>query len=153
LLQNDFTPPPEIYKTKVVKNDTVSYGMNMWIKQPTEFDMDPEQGGGDLAPNQTFSSQPWGTTGCPPHRKEHIMDYILANMKSVVYCRYGLDYLHDFPISDELAIGSYRINLDHLIFQRQKNIDSDNNNSILSLSFLKQRSQVEMNKQIQLALA
>ena len=69
-------------------------------------------------------------------------------MKNVVFCRYGLDYLHSFPRCDDMAIGSYRINLDYLIFQKQKHLDADNNSNLVGMSFLKTKGQVEMNRQI-----
>jgi len=37
----------------------------MYFKKAHEFSGDPDQAGGDLAPNQTFSSMPWGCMGCP----------------------------------------------------------------------------------------
>jgi hypothetical protein len=44
------------------------------------------------------------------------MDYVRKNLKDVVFSRYGMDYLKSFPRVDDLAIGSYKINLDYLIF-------------------------------------
>ena len=44
------------------------------------------------------------------------MDYVKKNLKDVVFCRYGMEYLKSFPRVDDLAIGSYKINLDYLIF-------------------------------------
>jgi len=59
---------------------------------------------------------PWGMMGCPPQKQENITEYITKNTKNIVFCRYGVDYLNTFPRLDDLAIGSYRINLDYLIF-------------------------------------
>ena len=53
-----------------------------------------------------------------------------------------MEYLKSFPRADDLAIGSYRINLDYLIFQKQKNLDADNNASLVGMSFLKAKGQV-----------
>lgn len=65
-----YPPPEEIYRTKVkAKNDVVNFGLNMYFKQPHKFSSDPDQAGGKLAPNQTFSSQPWGCMGCPPQKQ------------------------------------------------------------------------------------
>lgn len=59
-----------------------------------------------------------------------------------------MEYLRSFPRCDDLAIGSYRINLDYLIFQKQRHLDTDNNASLVGMSFLKTKGQVEMNRQI-----
>ena len=67
-------------------------------------------------------------------------------MKDVVFCRYGMEYLKSFPRNDDLAIGSYRINLDYLIFQKQRHLDAENNASLVGMSFLKTKGQVEMNR-------
>ena len=116
-IDNRYPPPMEIYRPKrVTKNDLVSYGLNMYFKKYHEFSADPDQAGGDLAPNQTFTSQPWGTMGCPPQKQENLTDYVIKNIKNVVFCRYGMDYLKQFPRIDDLQIGSYRINLNYLIF-------------------------------------
>lgn len=48
-----------------------------------------------------------------------------------------MEYLKSFPRVDDIAIGSYKINLDHLVFQRQKDLDSDNNAHLVGMSFLK----------------
>ena len=82
------------------------------------FSSDPEQGGGELNVNQSCSSQPWGVMGCPGSKQENLCEYIKSNLKHVVYCRYGLDYLKSFPRADDMAIGSIKINLDYLIFQK-----------------------------------
>ena len=58
--------------------------------------------------------------GCPPKLQYNLTDYVTDNIKVVLYCRYGLEYLKSFPRGDDVAIGSYRINLDVLIFQKQK---------------------------------
>ena len=92
----------------------------MYFKKYHPFSDDADQGGGPLAPNQTFLSQPWGFMGCPPAKQINLTDYVVDNIKNVVFCRFGLDYLKQFPRVDDLAIGSYRINLDYLIFQKQK---------------------------------
>lgn len=85
--------------------------------------------------------------GCPPKLQKNLTDYVVQNLKEVVYCRYGLDYLKSFPRCDDLAIGSYKINLDYLIFQKQKqNIDADNKWSLIEMSFLKTKGQHQMNK-------
>jgi hypothetical protein len=70
--------------------------------------------------------------------------FVKENIKDVVFCRYGMDYLKTFPRVDDIAIGSYKINLDHLVFQRQKDLDSDNNAHLVGMSFLKAKGQVEM---------
>lgn len=114
-------PPLDFYKPKVnVSHECISFGLNMYFKKPHAFSDDPDQGGGDLAPNQTFTSQPWGVMGCPAKLQKNLTDYVVQNIKDVVFCRYGLDYLKSFPRCDDLAIGSYKINLDYLIFQKQK---------------------------------
>ena len=74
------------------------------------------------------------------------MEYVTTNIRDVVFCRYGMDYLKSFPRMDDLAIGSFRINLDYLIFQKQRHLDSDNNTSLVGMSFLKTKGQVEMNR-------
>ena len=119
-VKSAMVPPPEdIYRPKLtVKHDCVNFGLNMYFKKYHEFSSDPDQAGGDLAPNQNFLSQPWGINGCPPARQECLTDYVLKNLKDVVYSRYGMEYLRSFPRADDLCIGSYRINLDYLIFQK-----------------------------------
>lgn len=45
-------PPLDFYKPKVnVSHECISYGLNMYFKKPHSFSEDPDQGGGDLAPN------------------------------------------------------------------------------------------------------
>ena len=90
----------------------------MYFKKNHEFSGAPDQGGGEFAPNQSCSSQPWGVMGCPVNKLVNITDYVRKNMKDVVFSRYGLEYLKSFPRMDDLAIASYRINLDYLIFQK-----------------------------------
>ena len=112
-----YPPPEEIYRSKItVKHECVNYGLNMYFKKNHEFSQDPDQAGGDLAPNQTQLTQPWGVNGCPVAKQENITDYVRENLKSVVFSRYGMDYLKSFPRIDDLAVGSFRINLDYLIF-------------------------------------
>ena len=80
---------------------------------------------------------PWGVNGCPPNKQENLTMFVKKNIKDVVFCRYGMEYLKTFPRPDDIAIGSYKINLDHLVFQRQKDLDSDNNAHLVGMSFLK----------------
>jgi hypothetical protein len=54
--------------------------------------------------------------GAPVKIQENLTDYVTSNIKDVVFCRYGIEYLKSFPRIDDLAIGSYKINLDYLIF-------------------------------------
>ena len=56
--------------------------------------------------------------GCPEKLQIDLTDNITSNLKDVVFCRFGIEYLKSFPRLDDLAIGSYKINLDYLIFQR-----------------------------------
>lgn len=119
----------------------------MYFKKPHKHSEDPDQGGGEFAPNQTFSSQPWGVMGAPLKLQENLTDYVTSNLKEVVFCRYGIEYLKSFPRLDDLAIGSFRINLDYLIFQKQKqNVNSETKNSLVEMSFLKTKGQHQMNK-------
>lgn len=142
-------PAGEILKQRVTQSDDyVNYGINMYFKQPHVFSWNPDQGGGELAPNQAYSSMPWGVMGCPSSKQEILTDYVTRNMKKVVFCRYGLEYLHSFPRNDDTAIASFRINLDYLIFQKQKHFDNNTDSNLVGLSFLKTKGQHEMNKQI-----
>lgn len=100
----------------------------MYFKNPHEFHSDPDQGGGDLAPNQPTTNMPWGVMGCPAAKQEVLVDYVVKNIKNVVFCRYGWDYLNSFPRHDDMAIGSYRINLNNLIFTKQKDLEDTDNN-------------------------
>lgn len=75
--------------------------------------------------------------GCPPSKQENLGEYIKSNLKQVVFCRYGLDYLKSFPRADDMAIGSIKINLDYLIFQKQKQLSAENEDNIVGMSFLK----------------
>ena len=64
-------------------------------------------------------------------------------MKSVVFCRYGLDYLRSFRDNEgDIAMGSYKINLDYLICQKQRHLELDDNNGLIGMSFLKQKGQL-----------
>ena len=58
--------------------------------------------------------------GCPVNKQENITDYVVDNLKNVVFCWYGMEYLKTFPRADDLSICSYKINLDYLIFQKQR---------------------------------
>ena len=62
----------------------------------------------------------WGINGCPPSKQIWLCDYVIENLKSVVYCRYGREYLKSFPRNDDVAIGSYKINVENLILQKLK---------------------------------
>ena len=58
-----------------------------------------------------------------------------------------MDYLKTFPRGDDLSICSYKINLDYLIFQKQRQVtDTDNQNALIEMSFLKTKGQHQMNK-------
>lgn len=49
-----------------------------------------------------------------------------------------MDYLKSFPRMDDVAIGSYRINLDYLMLQKQKMTQhADDKNNLVEVSFLK----------------
>ena len=110
----------------------------MYFKKPHKFSLDPDQSGGPLAPNQTFLSQPWGANGCPPTKQQNLTDYVIEHLRDVVFCRYGMEYLKSFPRNDEVQIGSYKINLDYLIFHKQKQIqNNESNKTLLEMNFLK----------------
>ena len=109
----------------------------MYFKKAHKFKDDPDQGGGDLDPNQLTSSMPWGVMGCPQQKQELLTDYLKSNISKVVYSRYGYDYLKTFPRSDEMAVGSFKINLDYLIFQKQKQLKNEEDMNLVGLSFLK----------------
>jgi hypothetical protein len=85
--------------------------------------------------------------GCPSSKQEILVDYVVKNIKNVVFCRYGWDYLISFPRHDDMAIGSFRINLNNLIFTKRKDLeDTDNNQSLVDMSFLKAKGKVEMSR-------
>lgn len=64
-----------------------------------------------------------------------------------------MDYLKQFPRLDDLAIGSYRINLDYLIFQKQKlHQQSETKNSLIEMSFLKTKGIHQMSKAMTAAM-
>ena len=52
-MKSAMVPPAEdIYRPKLtVKHDSVNFGLNMYFKKYHEFSTDPDQAGGDLAPN------------------------------------------------------------------------------------------------------
>ena len=54
----------------------------------------------------------WGVMGCPPNKQIYLTDYVVDNIKDVVFCRYGYEYLKSFPRNDDLTIASFRVNLD-----------------------------------------
>lgn len=59
-------------------------------------------------------------------------EHILSKIDNIVYSRYGYDYLFQFQpgnISETYPIGSHRINLDYLIYQKQKMLTSDERGS------------------------
>jgi len=87
--------------------------------------------------------------GAPLNKQINLTEYVVNNLREVVFCRYGMDYLKSFPRMDDLAIGSYKINLDYLIFQKQKQVQtSETKNSLIEMSFLKTKGQHQMNKQL-----
>ena len=47
---------------------------------------------------------------------------------------------------DDLAIGSYKINLDYLMFQKQKHLNTDNIANLIGMSFLKTKGQIQQNQ-------
>mmetsp|Transcript_21220 Transcript_21220/g.32877 ORF Transcript_21220/g.32877 Transcript_21220/m.32877 type:complete len:94 (+) Transcript_21220:1283-1564(+) len=60
-----------------------------------------------------------------------------------------MDYLKSFPRADDLAIGSIKINLDYLIFQKQRqNNNSETKTSLVEMNFLKTKGQHQLNKQM-----
>ena len=88
----------------------------MCFKKYHEFSDNPDQAGGEFGLNQKADSLTWGNMGCPPNQQENLTSYVKNNIKDVIFCRYGIEYLKSFPRNDDLAIGSYKINLDYLIF-------------------------------------
>ena len=68
-------------------------------------------------------------------------------MKNVVFSRFGMDYLKSFPRGDDMAIGSFKINLDYLIFQKQKQLSAENEDNIVGMSFLKTKEQFQSQQQ------
>ena len=70
-------------------------------------------------------------------------------MREVVFCRYGMDYLRTFPRPDDLTIGSFRVNLDYLIWQSMKKTQESDGKSLMEMSVLKAKGQQQMAKQIQ----
>lgn len=63
------------------------------------------------------------TVGIPsiiPHYYT-LNDHIMSKLENVIYCRYGFDYFAQFQSTEEFhPIGSHKINLDQLIYQKQK---------------------------------
>jgi hypothetical protein len=58
-----------------------------------------------------------------------------------------MEYLKSFPRQDDLAIGSYKINLDYLIFQKQKQVaNNESNKTLMEMNFLKTKGIAQMNK-------
>lgn len=61
---------------------------------------------------------------------------ICEDLQKIVYCRYGLEYLirgfsdEDSQGDGPLDVGSYKIDLDYLIYQKQKQLNQDRNNFI-----------------------
>ena len=58
-----------------------------------------------------------------------------------------MDYLKSFPRGDDMAIGSFKINLDYLIFQKQKQLSAENEDNIVGMSFLKTKGQFQNQQQ------
>ena len=138
-----FRPP------KNQTSDRISYGLNIYFKKPHRFSDDPSQGGGPFCPNQPYSSMQWGCMGAPPKMQVNLTDYVVANLKEVVFCRCGMDYLRSFPRNDDLTIGSFRVNLDYLIYQSMKKTQETDGKSLMEMSVLKAKGQQQMAKQIQ----
>ena len=143
-LQSELTPM-DIFKPKVqvTHDDCVKYGLNMVFNQYHPFSLTPDQAGGPFAANQGFSSMPWGDAGCPVNKQISLTSYVIENQEKVVYCRFGFDYLKSFPRNDDLAIGSFKINLDYLIYQKQKQNSNatETNQSLIEMTFLKTKGQ------------
>ena len=51
--------------------------------------------------------------------------------------------MKSFPRADDMAIGSVKINLDYLIFQKQKLLSAENEDNIVGMSFLKTKGQFQ----------
>lgn len=48
-------------------------------------------------------------------------EFVQNKQENIVFCRYGCDYLNNFNYKDSsFPIGSYKINLDSLIYSKQK---------------------------------
>eukprot|EP00347_Sterkiella_histriomuscorum_P008119 403346302 len=109
----------------------------MYFKKIEPFSQDPSSGGGILNPPQPKDPNKLkeqelisialmnGTQ--PPQRPPllRLNDYVQQKLDNVVYCRYGLDYMHNFNFKDNVPIGSYKINLDQLIYHKQKLLQED----------------------------
>ena len=72
--------------------------------------------------------------GCPPSKQIWLQDYVSENLKSVIFCRYGSEYLKSFPRNDDVAVGSYKINVENLILQKHQEQEGA---SIIAMNFLK----------------
>lgn len=147
-----YPPPEDIYLSKLtVKHECVNFGLNMYFKKYHEFSSSPHQAGGGLNLGSrppppvvvTTNGVHWGINGIQtPEKQENLTEYVRANLKNVVYCRYGLDYLRSFPRADDLAMGSYKINLDYLMFQKSKHLAAEDNGNLVGMSFLKTKGQL-----------
>lgn len=59
-------------------------------------------------------------------------EHIISKLDCIVYSRYGYDYIFQFQPGnspENYPIGSHRINLDYLIYQKQKMLTSDERGS------------------------
>jgi len=111
---NPAEQPLEIYKPRIqVDQFIVKYGLNLCFKKYHKFSTNPDQGGGPFGERQNV---PTVTIWSKTVEKIKLVSYVCESLNDVVYCRYGLDYLKSFPRNDDMAIGSFKINVDNLIF-------------------------------------
>ena len=113
---------------------SVKYGINLCFKKYQKFSNDIDSGSGPLGEKQTCPTVAPLGMGIKTSDKQSLEKYVRENVDSVVFCRYGFEYLKSFPRQDDLAIGSFKINLDNLIFNRQK-LNVDQNSDMLQMAF------------------
>lgn len=130
-------PPPEpILSKKKVSSEIVNTGLNICFKRAYAFSQHPDSGGEDLGPIPSSfvpqSSVVPSLDFMPVTQATKRMDLsemICEDMQRIVYSRYGLEYLTNIMrgYRDEdgqpdglLDVGSFQIDLDNLIYQKQK---------------------------------
>ena len=103
----------------------------MAFEKLPKFSLDPKQGGGELGSsnsltyNLNFPTNPSDPT---------LTEYVVENFDSVVFCRYGLEYLKQFPRDDEMPVCSFNIDM-------MKKLQNKEN-----FGFLKRRDNAKDNK-------
>ena len=134
-------PPQPLLPGSMTSNDQVSTGLNMCFRTLVPFSQNPMNGAGPLNPSMKRDNTiPIDYPVFSNLGQQTLNQYVLQKFESIVYCRYGMEYLKEFQQCNgkEQPIGSYKINLDQLILNRSKQM-SDEKSYFIGRSAIIQR--------------